>query len=138
MNIEYLHLVPNSVNPNITSSVPFRAILVLEEPVSIEWQDDLSKGLINAGCLYMMAWGVEASSWDDALDHANLEAFNYGDVPEIQSVITTWHDTESLRQVFGYSKKHAHHPAVELKKTVIIHIATINKENELFSIYAGA
>ncbi len=138
MKIDYLHIVPNSENPKIASTEPFRAIVVLEEPVSVEWQHELSKNLVDAGCLYMMAWGVEASSWDDSVDYANLDAFNYGDIPETKFVMTTWHDNESLGEVFDYSKQLALHPAVDINKTVIVHIAAKSKENELLSAYTCA
>jgi hypothetical protein len=61
---------------------PFRAVVVVEEPVSAEWRAVASRWLVDADCLYMMAWGHECSLWDDSVDFANLEVFNFGEVPD--------------------------------------------------------
>ncbi|WP_041598622.1 DUF7684 family protein [Hahella chejuensis] len=135
MKIEYLNIKPNAENLSVLSSEPFRAIVVVEEPVSPEWRHNLSRSLVKAGCLYMMAWGIEASSWDDSVDHANLEAFSYGDIPKEKCVMTTWHDNEPLEAVFTYSKRLAHHPVLDLEKTVIVHIASTSKESDYLSMY---
>jgi len=71
----------------------------------------------------MMAWGRKCSEWDDSVDHANLRPFDYGDIPEDAFVMTTWHDHDSLKEVFWYSENTAFHPSLELDQTYIIHIA---------------
>lgn len=85
-----------------------------------------------------MAWGKDCSSWDDAVDHANLEAFDYEEIPEDRFVMTTWHEKESLEEVFGYSKRLAFHDAVDIERTLILHVASQDRADELLSEYAGA
>lgn len=66
--MEYLQLQANSEPPDISKHSPFRAVLILEKSVSNEWQQQVSQWLVSSGCLYMMAWGINCSSWDDSVD----------------------------------------------------------------------
>ena len=113
-------------------------IVVVEAEVSPEWRSLVSCWIVRSGCLYMMAWGVECSSWDDSVDRANLEEFRFGDIPEDRFVVTTWHADESLAEVFRFSKNNAFHPTVELQQTVLLHTAAESKEHELLAAYAQA
>jgi hypothetical protein len=86
----------------------------------------------------MMAWGKECSTWDNSVDYANIAEFNYGDIPEENFVMTTWHEDEPLKEVFWFAKHNAFHPVVELPNILILHISSYNKENELLLEYANA
>ena len=86
----------------------------------------------------MMAWGAGCSAWDDAVDMANLERFDFGDVPDDQFVITTWHRNEPLQEVFRYSKHQAEHPMVQLDQTLILHISASPRREELLTAYVTA
>ena len=136
--MQYLQITPESALPDISRLNPFRAVVVVDESVSNEWKKSVSAWLVHSGCLYMMAWGIDCSSWDDSVDFANLEAFNHEDIPEDQFVMTTWHDDEPLKEVFWFSKHVASHPEVELRNTLILHIAQNGREQELLSEYSGA
>ena len=138
MVMEYLQIVPESKLPDISKLNPFRAVVVIDESVSPEWQKNVSSWLVKSGCLYMMAWGKDCSSWDDSVDLANLEAFDYKDIPEDKFVMTTWHEDEPLKEVFWFSKNNAFHPEVELPNTLLLHIAQKNREQEMLSEYSGA
>ena len=135
--IEYIHIKPDLKLPNISQFAPFKGILILEKDTEETWQRLVSKWLIDMGCLYMMAWGIECSSWDDSVDMANLEAFNF-QIPEEKFVITTWHENEKLNEVFWFSKHNAHHPCVELKSTIILHISDSNRTEDLLGRYKSA
>lgn len=111
-------------------------VVMVEAEVSAAWQSTVSHWIIDSGCLYMMAWGVECSSWDDAVDIANLERFDFGKIPEDHSVMTTWHTDEPLAEVFWFSKNDAFHPTVKLEHTVLLHISAESKERELLAAYA--
>ncbi len=136
--LTYLQLRPESSLPEISGVSPFRAIMVIEEPVSLEWQSQVSTWLVQSGCLYMMAWGYDCSSWDDAVDVANLEEFNFENVPEANFVLTTWHKNEALKEVFCFAKNNASHPVVELRGTLILHISETSREHELLAEYNHA
>jgi len=86
----------------------------------------------------MMAWGKDCSSWDDAVDIANLEQFDYGDVPEDRSVMTTWHNDQALSDVLDFCKRQADHPTVKLRHTVLLHIAEHSDSARLLKAYAEA
>ncbi len=138
MSLEYLRLTPDGEIPQASRRNPFRAVVVIEEPVSTEWQADVSAWLVASGCLYMMAWGLDAGSWDDSVDIANLEVFDYEEIPEQNFVMTTWHDNEPLSEVFVFSKSNAFHSAVDISDTLIVHISLASREKEFVSAYAGA
>ena len=113
-------------------------VVVVEAEVSPEWQAIVSDWIVRSGCLYMMAWGVGCSSWDDSVDFANLEEFKFGEIPENRFIMTTWHSDEPLADVFWFSKNCASHPTVELERTVLLHISAQNREQELLAAYAEA
>ncbi|RJF92776.1 hypothetical protein D3871_25690 [Noviherbaspirillum saxi] len=114
---------------------PFKAIVIIEEDVSEFWQWDVSRWLVSSGCRYMLAWGTECTSWDESVDEAGLEAFDYEDIPEDQRVMTTSHDDEELSEAFWFAKHRAHHPAQELRDTIILHIAEQARQQELIEMY---
>lgn len=136
--MEYLQLQNNDLLPNIDYMRPFKCVLVSEAPVSQEWQTKVSEWLVNSGCLYMLAWGNNCSSWDDSVDVANLEKFEYKEIPQESFVMTTWHENESLPEVFEFCKKFAMHEVENLENTLLLHISTENKFEVLISEYESA
>ena len=135
MAIQYLQLKPDSKLPNISEFKPFRTILIIEDFVAEEWQLKVSNLLVASGCLYMMAWGKNCSSWDDSVDLANLKEFSYEEIPDDKLVMTTWHENESLRDVYFFSKYNATHSIVEIYNTLLVHISRYNKEKEFLIDY---
>ncbi|MBX3308692.1 MAG: hypothetical protein KF751_21815 [Nitrospira sp.] len=135
--VVYLHVHPGGAFPEVFPQAPFRAVVIAEAEVDPEWQSVLSKWLVRSGCLYMVAWGKSGSSWDDAVDNANLEEFEFGEIPEGKFVMTTWHD-ESLSEAFGFAKNSAFHATVDLRSTMLVHISACNREEELLLEYANA
>lgn len=133
--IRYIQIQNNSDLPDIKNLNPFRAVVVIDEAISDEWQIKTSKWLVNSGCLYMMAWGNDCSSWDDSVDYANLEEWNYEEIPEQSSVMTTWHEKDSIEEVFWYAKYSAFHSVVDIKNLVILHISSTSKEKEFINMY---
>jgi hypothetical protein len=133
---EYLQIKLETTPPSIVALPPFRAIVIVEAIVSSEWQSLVSDWLVRSGCLYMMAWGANCSSWDDSVDMANIEQFDFDNIPEDRFVMTTWHANEPLDEVFWFSKNNAFHPTVKLKCTVLLHISVNNKETKFLKVYA--
>jgi hypothetical protein len=136
--MKYLQLKPDIGPPDVSGLKPFRAIVVIEEKVTIDWQHEVSKWLVSSGCLYMMAWGVGSSSWDDSVDNANLEEWDFGEIPENSFVMTTWHEDESLEEVFRFAKHNAAHPSVEITNTLLVHVSKSSKEDGLLDQYNRA
>jgi hypothetical protein len=135
LNPEYIFLAPNGPLPEITGGAPFRAAVLIESPVETEWQWEVSKWLVKSGCLYMVAWGIECSSWDDSVDYAAMEKFDYGDVPDAEFVMTTWHENEPMSDALFYLRCNAIHPVTDTSKTLILHIAHEAREREILYAY---
>lgn len=133
----YIHLAPDSAPPEI-GVVPSKFVVVIEAEVSGAWQQRVSEWIVASGCLYMMAWGRECSTWDDSVDWANMDQWWAGPIPESEFVVTTWHDDEPLAEVFWFAKTVAQHACVELAKTVILDISTASRRNELLDLYEAA
>ena len=138
MVIEYLQIQPESELPTLSAFSPFRAVVVIDELVTIEWQILVSSWLVKSGCLYMMAWGKECSTWDDFVDFEHLEVFNFEEIPADKFLYTSWHEGESLREVFWFAKNCALHPIFIMQNTLILHISSKNKMTELLLEYARA
>lgn len=136
--MKYLWLQPSSKLPDISELHPFRCVVIVEESVTPEWQSQVSSWLVVSGCLYMMAWGENCSNWDDSVDHANLEFFDYKEIPDENFVMTTWHDKEPIKEVFWFSKNNAFHPIINIKNTLILHISKNKMENEVLEKYNDA
>lgn len=136
--MKYIHLSPGSELPPIESMRPFKAIVIIESPVTVAWQHLVSAWLVNSGCFYMMAWGLECSSWDDSVDYANLDASDFKIASDDNLVMTTWHEKETLSDVFWYSQNCAIHPAHDLQNTLILHISTQENQAALERQYINA
>jgi hypothetical protein len=121
--LTYLHLTPGDALPALNNNGCFKAVVVVEDDVTPKWRAAVSDWLVRSGCRYMMAWGRECSKWDDSVDCANLSLFDYGEIPEAEFVMTTWHEQDSLGDVFRISAHAAGHPSLELHQTFIIHVA---------------
>ncbi|MGV7222123.1 MAG: DUF7684 family protein [Nitrospinales bacterium] len=136
--LKYIHIRNGGELPEIGYLKPFKVVVVIEEDVSREWQIQASSWLVNSGCLYMMAWGQNCGTWDDSVDMAVLEKWNFGDIPDEEFVMTTWHESEPLEEVFYYGKNDATHSIVEIKNVLILHIGLTDKEADFKSIYQTA
>ena len=120
----YRHVEPDGALPALAAHAPFRAVIVADIPVTPAQQNRISDWLVAEGCLYAMAWGVAASSWDDAMDWSCLAKFDCGDVPAHASVLTTWHDNEPLSDVFDFAIRCASHPVEPVDELFVIHVAS--------------
>lgn len=117
---------------------PFRAVVIIEASVTSERRNLVSAWLVKNGCLYMMAWGLDCSLWDDGIDCTNLGVFEYGVIPDGRFVMTTWHDKEPLYDVFQFCEHMARHPTVDLDRIILVHISPANRNAERLSGYQSA
>lgn len=127
----YLCVKSEEPLPDISGLKPFKAVFVIETRVSTSWRTLASQWLVRSGCLYAMAWGNECESWDDAINRANLELYDYSDIPEDSFVMTTWHVDGPLTDVFRFCRHAAYHPSVNLQRTLILHISNRSREVDL-------
>lgn len=131
MKPAYIHIPPGSELPTIKVQKPFMAIIIIESSVEASWRDTVSDWLVKSGCLYMMAWGDECALWDDSVDYANLQAFDFGEVPDEKFVTTTWHDDEPLEEVFWFAQHAAHHRAITEKRILLVDISPSSRKESL-------
>ena len=126
----YIQLNKDAPLPDLSIKEPFKAILCIEDDVQSQWRSKVSRWLVRVGCLYAMSWGRSCSEWDNSIDDANLEAFDYGEIPEDKLVVTTWHDDEPLSDVIWFSVHTARHSSVELRETLFLHIGEITPRDK--------
>lgn len=136
--MKYLHLLPDAALPELAGLRRFKAVLIVESDASQMWQWELSRWLVSSGCRCLLAWGKDCASWAEAADDANLERFDYDDIPEEETVVTTHHEDEDLEEVFWFAKNRAKHPVLELSETLLIHVAEAEKREEFEQTYADA
>ena len=123
---------------NISKFSPFKAVVIIEEDLEKDRRVQICNWIVDMGCLYMMAWGIECGIWDDIVDEKNCYDFNFKGVPEEKDIMTTWHNNQSLIELFYFSKNLAKHPCIELKNTIIIHVSEEDKFRELMKKYEKA
>lgn len=136
--VTYIHLAPGSLPTGRVKPAPYKMVVIADAAVAPEWQSKVSDWIVKSGCRYMIAWGVDGSSWDDAVDMANIEAFGFGDIPDQHFIPTAWRADDPIEDVFGFCKYDAEHPVVELKQTVLLHISEAANEDGLLQAYAAA
>lgn len=136
--IEYIHLGPSRALPEISKSLPFRAVLIVEGGVTPEHRAAVSRWLVEAGSLYVMTWGAECESWADSVHRANLDAFDSDEIPDHAVVMTTAHEHEPLGDVFWFSKHTAMHPCFPLDDILLLHLSPTARERDIIDQYLAA
>lgn len=136
MGVTYLHLPAGAALPTFDAPRPFRLVIVLEQPTGPLWRDEICGGLLRAECLYLMTWGQDCEAWHHSADEAHLRAWDFADVPEENSILTTWHEGESLAETFWFAHRCAFHPLVPLPDALIVHIAPEPRSEGLLTLWA--
>ena len=134
----YLFLPNEAALPDLGMERPFVAFLIVRADVTTDWQWAVSQWLVASGCRSMAAWGKDCTTWDDAVDEANLVAHDWGDVPEDRAVMTSWHVDESLEEACWFAKHTAFHPTLSLDRALIVDIATEDREAEALAMWTQA
>ena len=134
----YERLSTEGMLPNVDHLSPYKSVVVSEKSVTPDSRASISSWLVDSGCLYMMAWGNDCNQWDDSVDLANIEKFNHEEIPDDQFVMTTWHDDETIQEVFWYAKNLAFHDSVELENVLILHIGHTDRSKEYKDMYGKA
>ncbi|KQN04893.1 hypothetical protein ASE85_07875 [Sphingobium sp. Leaf26] len=134
MTLNYLHLSLDHPLPSAEVR-PYRAVLISEQSVSEVWRNEVASWLLESGCLYFIAWGIDCEAWHDTVDWANLKAFDFGEIPDDRFVMTTWHDKEPLSEALWFAGNCASHPDIELLDTVIVHVAREERRVATLELY---
>ena len=120
---------------------PFRCVILQERVVSADERWDISQKIVEAGCLYMMAWGQEGTLWDDSVDHASLARFLPAtEVPDDALVMTTWHDKDTLEDLMFFAKYTAAQTYTDLplRSLLILDLGPREREPELKRLFEVA
>jgi hypothetical protein len=133
--MRYLQISDLILPGDLSMQSPFKALVIAEDTAPKEFKAELSRWLVSAGCLYMMAWGEDCRAWQDAVNLANLQAYNFGAIPDDALVITTSHPDELLSDVFWFAKYTAMHPCASLENVVLLHLSADKREAELTTKY---
>jgi hypothetical protein len=134
----YVHLSPGDSPSSLGLGKACRVVLVSEASTSPSFREAVAEKLVNGNCLYFMSWGAECEAWHDEVDMANIEKFDFNEIPEDAFVMTTWHEGEPLSEVLWFCKHNAFHPTVDLKATLLLHLAPHPNEQGLLQAYADA
>ena len=134
MTLDYLHLAPGDTPPQADTEA-YRAVLIAEEEVSQDWRNEVASWVVESGCLYFIAWGIACEAWHDTVDWTNLEAFDFGDIPDDRFVMTTWHDKEPLSEALWFAGNAALHPDIDLPRTLIVHVAKTAARDAMLELY---
>jgi hypothetical protein len=135
----YIHLSPGASFPELAYERS-RVVVVVDAAVSAEWQRRASRWIIDIGCMYMLTWGVDCTTWDDSVDYAHLEKYDYDyeQIPKDDFVITTWHPDQPLAEAFFFAKENAAHPDFELNRTIILDISKDDRSDQMLRAYIEA
>ena len=135
---QYLRLNQGDALPKLHDLSPFKAVIIIENATEADWQSAVSRWIADAGCRFAVVWGRDCASWHDCVDTANLEQFDYGDIPENDFIMTTWHENEPLEEAIWFAKWSAFHPTLDLRNVLFLHIGTADREEEFISLFAEA
>src|SRR4051812_42306439 len=101
----YLQVTPGEASlPDLGGFPPFRAVVLVREIVSDDWRNRGSDWVVAEGCLYFLAWGHECSVGDDAVNGANISAFDFNPIPPERFVMIPWKGDEPMEEVFWFAK----------------------------------
>ena len=127
--------VPVSVPKGMTK---FKCLILIERDVGEDYRCLVSKALVEAGCLYSLAWGIECSAWDDNVDWAFLEAYDFKASPEEKFVMTTWHENESLAETVAFAKHCTKYSEVKLEDFLVLVFAHQDRGDFIKKLYLAA
>lgn len=116
----------------------FKCLKLIEREVGEVYRNEVSKALVKAGCLFSLAWGIDCSAWDDSVDWAFLESYNYGDYPEDKFVMTTWHADETLEEVIAFAKHCTDYSEVKLEDILVLDFAHHERSELIEKLYLAA
>lgn len=83
---------------------PFVTIVVACDPrITPGEQVGISMQLVANDCRYVLAWGINSSTWDDSVDMAFIGSDPEFNPPVERLVMTTWHDDETIDDVVSFA-----------------------------------
>ncbi len=136
--MEYIQVDETSELPDISGLSPFKAVIAIEDRLSISRRDVICNWLTQMGVLYVMICGDEVGLWSASIRKANIDQYDINIMTPEQFVMITEHENERLRSVFWHAKKHAKHTHADLETLVVIHVSNQNRAMDYMSIFNKA
>lgn len=117
----------------------YKCLILNEYKIDEEYRWTVREHLVETGCRWMLAWGIDGTLWDDSVDLVEINKF----LPEIvgpddEFVLTTWHDNDTLEEVIHFTKFGAveTYDAKPLHDVVIIDLSEVNREEYISGLYS--
>jgi len=79
--------------------------------------------------------GRDCISWDDSVDWANIEAYSDEHIPDEALVITTWHENDTIEEVFYFAKHEARGVTGEIENLLMLDIGKSDRQAFLSNIH---
>jgi hypothetical protein len=116
-------------------TLPFVAIVLACDPsITPDKQADISAQLVARDCRFMLAWGMNATSWDDSVDIAFLKTDPDFQPPDDRQVITTWHDKQTIHDVVWFALQNTNFDSHNFHEYLALMIGTNTEiESELLA-----
>lgn len=124
--------VPISIPKELTK---FKCLILIERDVGNDYRNEVSEVLVKAGCLYTLAWGLDCSEWEESVDWAFLEHYDYGEYPKDKFVTTTTHDDETLEETVHFARHCTRHSDVQLDDILVLDFAKRERGDFVKSLY---
>lgn len=124
--------VPISIPVEMTK---FKCLILNERDVGEQYRTEVSETLVKAGCVLASAWGLNCSAWDDDVDYAFLDHYDFDQCPEDQCVMTTWHDNETLEEIVEFVKLYNGYSDVKLDDILVLDFATQDRGEFIEKLY---
>ncbi|MCA9237973.1 MAG: hypothetical protein KDA44_21015 [Planctomycetales bacterium] len=131
----FLRLEPPYDTPVPDFGAPFVAVVVAcDSSIAPAQQANISAQLVANDCRYMLAWGINATSWDDSVDIAFIETDPDFNPPDDRHVMTTWHDNETIHDVVWFALMNTNFDSHDFQHYLALMIGTDrNIESELIT-----
>ena len=115
--------------------MPYVSIVVACDPtITQEQQAEISAQLVATDCRHMLAWGINAISWDTSVDIAFINTDPDFNPPNDRHVMTTWHDHETIRDVVWFALMNTNFDSHEFHDYLALMIGTNSEiESELIA-----
>ena len=101
----------------------FAAMIVAQDAdVTSDEMNAVARELVDSGCRYAVCCGNDSSSWDDAIDFADIARRLYDSVTDDRVLLTTWHAEEPIDDVSKFFVMHTRFDGFEPRHYVILAI----------------
>lgn len=102
-----VHLIPGDAVPSFALGEEFKCVIWSTVAMGCDWRMQVADKLVADCTRYMMAGGLDGSTWDDAVDYADILRFPDFMTTDETLVMTSWHDGESLAAVLRFALRAA-------------------------------